>query len=72
MDPITSDCIDGDIRLVDGSTALEGRVEVCFNNAWGAICDSYFSTEEASVACAQLGFQRAGKSLHKFNLTYKS
>ena len=72
VDPITSDCIDGDIRLVDGSTALEGRVEVCFNNAWGAICDFSFSTGEASVACAQLGFQRAGKSLDKFNLTYES
>ena len=64
MNPITTDCVDGDIRLVGGSTALEGRVEVCFNNVWGAICDSYFSSEEASVTCTQLGFQRAGKCLN--------
>ena len=61
VDPIISECIDGDIRLVGGSTVLEGRVEVCFNNVWGAVCDYSFNTEEASIACAQLGFQRAGK-----------
>lgn len=61
MDPITFDCVDGDIRLVGGSTTLEGRVEVCFNNAWGAVCDNSFGNEEASVVCSQLGFLRAGK-----------
>ena len=61
VDPITFDCLDGDIRLVGGSTALEGGIEVCFNNAWGAVCDYRFNAEEASVACSQLGFQRAGK-----------
>jgi deleted-in-malignant-brain-tumors protein 1 len=61
VNPTTSDCDDGDIRLIGGSTALEGRVEVCFSKVWGAICDSSFGPEEASVTCAQLGFQRAGK-----------
>ena len=32
-----SDCEDGEIRLVGGSTVLEGRVEVCINNAWGGV-----------------------------------
>ena len=66
MDPITSDCVDGDIRLVGGSTALEGRVEVCLNNAWGAICDYSFHIEEAHVACGQLGFQRAGDFYYNY------
>ena len=55
-----SDCVDGDIRIVGGSTALEGRVEVCLNNVWGAVCDNSFYAEEARVVCGQLGFQRAG------------
>ena len=68
MNPITSDCVDGDIRLVGGSTALEGRIEICFNMVWGAICDSSFTSGEASVACSQLGFQRAGKSCMQLDL----
>ena len=55
-----SNCIDGDIRLVGGSTAVEGRVEVCLNNVWGAVCDDSFNSEEARVVCGQLGFQRSG------------
>ena len=27
-------CIQGNVRLVGGSSGLEGRVEVCNNNAW--------------------------------------
>ena len=48
-------------RLVGGATALEGRVEVCLNSVWGAVCHHYFHFEEAQVVCSQLGFQRAGK-----------
>lgn len=72
VDPIVFDCVDGDIRLVGGSTALEGRVEVCFNDAWGAICDNSFGSEEASVACSQLGFQRAGECFDRFNFIHES
>lgn len=60
MDPVVSDCLDGDIRLAGGSTALQGRVEVCLNNAWGAVCHRSFDAREARVVCDQLGFQRAG------------
>ena len=30
-------------------------MEICINNAWGTICDSGFTKEEAKVACRQLG-----------------
>ncbi len=39
----------------------EGRIEICFNQAWGTVCDTLFSIPDAKVACNQLGgFQREG------------
>ena len=38
-----------------------GRVEVCYNNAWGSVCNSRFGTNEAIVICRQLGFSDTGK-----------
>lgn len=53
-------CEDGEIRLQDGRTSADGRVEICFNNRWGTICDDEFGREEASVLCRQLGFSSEG------------
>ena len=53
--PPTS-CIIGDIRLQGGSTASEGRVEVCQLNIWGGICSDFWEAVDAQVACRQLGY----------------
>ncbi len=60
---IGSLCTDGELRLVNGSNQLEGKVEICINSAWGAVCDSSFTKEEATVVCRQLGILTSeGKS----------
>ena len=44
-------CIEGDICLVGGSNALEGRVKVCHDDEWGTVCDYHWSTKDGMVAC---------------------
>ena len=62
-DPATpaGDCRDGALRLMGGDNPLEGRVEICINNAWGTICDSTFDQDDADVICRQLGVIHNGK-----------
>ena len=56
-------CSHGDLALRNGRTVSgrDGRVEVCINNAWGTVCDNFFSSEEAEVICRQLGFSTLGE-----------
>ncbi|XP_041371612.1 scavenger receptor cysteine-rich domain-containing group B protein-like [Gigantopelta aegis] len=51
------------LRLVNGSTDKEGRLEVFYNNQWGTICDKYFDTIAAAVACKMLGHRPVGAQM---------
>jgi len=48
-----------DVRLADGSSSTEGRVEVSVNGVWGTVCDDYWSIENANVVCNMLGLPQA-------------
>ena len=53
-------CTTGDIRLVGGEQESEGRLEVCINQVWGTVCGRYWSSQDSSIACRQLGHQALG------------
>ena len=50
-------CVEGDVRLVGGSDAKEGWVEICMNNTWGIVCNDGWSDKNSQVVCKQLGLK---------------
>ena len=52
---MNTSCTEGHVRLVDGSTANEGRIEFCRGGVWVAIYGSGRNYNHAVVVCRQLG-----------------
>ena len=53
-------CRHGDVRLVGGLSAREGRVELCHNQRWGTVCDDGWSAFDVQAVCRQLGYNPQG------------
>ena len=53
---VNSSCAEGEVRLSGGETEMEGRVEVCYNQVWWAVDDSYWDFSDATVVCRHLHY----------------
>ena len=53
---LTSFYIDIAVRLVDGPSAREGRLEVYYDGKSGTVCDDGFTDAAAGVVCYMLGY----------------
>ena len=56
------------IRLVEGNSILQGRIEILYYRIWGTICRKNFNLNSANVACRSLGFPGASRVLRNVAL----
>ena len=56
------ECSNGDITMTNGTVSVSnttsiiaGGLQVCVDKRWGAVCSGGWNTDDAAVACRQLG-----------------
>lgn len=52
----------GSVRLVDGFTSSQGRVEYYDDGQWSTVCDTVGDLRKATVVCRQLGYLAASEA----------
>ena len=53
-------CNHGDVRLVNGTTLQEGRLEICIDSNWSTVCNDGWGSRDSWVVCRQLGYNENG------------
>jgi len=53
------------VRLVEGSSSQEGRLEVFHDGIWGTVCGDYFNDVAARIVCLMLGYGYFGHFLSR-------
>ena len=53
-------CVGVAVRLVEGNSYNEGRLEVRYNGQWGSVCYYRWNYRDTYVICRQLGFGTSG------------
>ncbi len=46
----------------DNNGLTDGRVEVCVSGRYGAVCDDFWDSRDASVVCRERGLSPYGES----------
>ena len=59
-----ADCIDGQVRLVEGEFEWEGRVEVCLSQRWGTVSNDGWNDVNSQVVCNAFGYDFTGMVTH--------
>ena len=55
-----SDCANGQIRLSNGTSKMQGRVELCYNHVWFGICaDDYRHYYDIGTVCNSMGHSQS-------------
>ena len=54
----------GTLRLTDGLTQYEGRVEIFWDSEWKLICNDGWDKMDAVVVCRQLGYLPTSLQIH--------
>ena len=52
-----AECSDGQLRLVSTSEEHHGYLEICSDQRWKRFSMSYWTINNARVACFELGYQ---------------
>ncbi|CAI8023573.1 Neurotrypsin [Geodia barretti] len=55
-------CVNGQIRLIEGEDQLEGRLEVCYNRRWGNVGGDEWTETNSRVVCNSLGYDLSNES----------
>ncbi|XP_019863715.1 PREDICTED: neurotrypsin-like [Amphimedon queenslandica] len=57
---LVGQCSQDALCLVNKVSYHEGRLEICYGNSWGTVCDDGWSNANAQVVCRQLGYPTTG------------